>query len=122
MRLRHTVHLLQHGYHFGWLTILFTILLFALLIAVVFYRRGQSGSGQSSPAYRPAVVAPWQQSNVGQLPAAPGQSGMASSAAPRSGQPVYSAAQWTPPVAAPAWNAPQGNHWPAPVATPQWTR
>jgi hypothetical protein len=121
MRLRHTVHLLQHGYHFGWLTIGFTILLFGLLIAAAVYRRGQSGRGQSLSAYRPTAAAPWQPSNVNQPPAAPWQSGIASSATPHYGQPVYASAAWTPSVSAPAWNGSQANNWPAPAA-PQWTR
>ena len=122
MRLRHTLHLMQHGYDFSWLTIGITILLFGLLIAAAVYRSRQSGTGQSSSPYRPSTAAPWQPGCSDQPPAAPWQSGMASSPAPRYGQPAYSAGPWTPPVPAPVWNAPQASSWPAPVAAPQWTR
>ncbi len=121
MRLYHTVHLMQHGYDFSWLTIGITILLFGLLIAAAVYRSGQSGSGQSPSSYRPTTVAPWQPSGSNQPAVAPWQSGMASSPAPRYSQPAYSPGPWTPPGSTPSWNAPQAASWPAPVAAPQWT-
>lgn len=121
MSFRHTAHLLQHGYHFTWLTIGLTILLFGLVIWAS-VRRGQRRSGQSSAACRPAHAAPWHTSTVNQPAAAPWQSGMASAPAPRYGQPVYASAPWAPCGSASAWNAPRPNSWPAPVAAPRWMR
>ncbi|MUL48415.1 hypothetical protein FZI85_27890 [Mycobacterium sp. CBMA293] len=109
MRLRHTVHLLQHGVHGGWLTAIIFLLIMALpfiiALAGIIYRRTQRGSAQASPAYRPVSAAPW-------------QSGMASSATPLYGSPAYPSAPIA--SAAPAWTAPQANRWAAPA--PQWTR
>lgn len=121
MRFRHTVHLLQHGYHFNWLTISLTVLLFGLLIAAYVYRRGRSGSGQSRSTYGPPPAAPWQSSTGHQAPGAPWQSGMASAAAPGYCQTAFSPTPWAPPGSPRAWNTPQANSWQGP-ATPQWTR
>lgn len=113
MRLHHTVHLLRHGHHFGWLALGFTILIFGLLIAAAIYRRGQGGSGQPPSTYRSTAMAPWQPSSFNQPPPAPWQSGMASSVEPHYGQPAYSSTPWTPPSSPPAWNTSQANYWPA---------
>lgn len=121
MRFRHTVHLLQHGYHFNWLTIGLTVLLFGLLIAAYVYRRSQSGSGQSPSTYRQTSAAPWQPNNAHQAPAAPWQSGVASAAEPGYGRPALSPAPSAPPGSARTWNAPQTNSWQGP-AMPQRTR
>lgn len=125
LRLRHTIHLLQHGVHGGWLTAIIFLLIislpFIIALAGIVYRRTQRGSAQAAPAYRPVSIAPWQ-SSTATPPAAPWQSGMASSAATQS----YSPPTYTPaPIASaaapvPAWNAPQTNYWAAPA--PQWTR
>jgi len=121
MRFRHTVHLLQHGYHFNWLTISLTVLLFGLLIAAYVYRRGRSGSGQSRSTYGPPPAAPWQSSTGHQAPGAPWQSGVAGAAAPGYCQPAFSPTPWAPPGSPRAWNTPQANSWQGP-ATAQWTR
>lgn len=126
MRLRHTTtHLLHHGAHGGWLsTVIFLLIIclpFIIALAGIIYRRTQHKSAQASPAYRPISVAPWQ-ADTTTPPAAPWQSGMASSAATQS----YSPPTYPPaPIASaatpvPAWNAPQTNNWAAPA--PQWTR
>ncbi|MFL0177628.1 hypothetical protein [Mycobacterium sp. SMC-13] len=124
-RLRHTTHLLRHGAHGGWLTTIIFLLIiclpFIIALAGIIYRRTQRGSAQASPTYRPISVAPWQ-ADTTTPPAAPWQSGMASSAAVQS----YSPQPYTPaPIASaaapvPAWNTPQTNNWAAPA--PQWTR
>jgi len=126
MRLRHTIHLARHGVHGGWLTAVIFLLIislpFIIALAGIIYRRTQQKSAQASPAYRPISVAPWQAGTT-TPPAAPWQSGMASSAA---AQPSYSPLSYTPaPIASaaapvPAWNAPQTNNWAAPAR--QWTR
>lgn len=126
LRLRHTVHMLHHGGHGGgWLTTIIFLLIiglpFIIALAGIIYRRTQRGSAQASPTYRPISVAPWQAGTT-TPPAAPWQSGMASSAAVQS----YSPQPYTPAAIAsaaapvPAWNAPQTNNWAAPA--PQWTR
>lgn len=121
MRLRHTIHLLQHGVHGGWVTAVIALLIislpFIIALAGIIYRRTQRGSAQASPAYRPVSIAPWQSGATTAPAAAPWQSGMVSSAAL-----PYSPLTHTPAPAAPAvsaWSTPQANQWVAP--TPQWS-
>ncbi|MUL78844.1 hypothetical protein [Mycolicibacterium sp. CBMA 226] len=125
MRLRHTIHLLTHGVHDGWLTAFFVLLIISLpfIIALIgiIYRRTQQRSAQPTPAYRPVSVAPWQAGTI-TPPAAPWQSGMGSSAAM---QPHYPPTYTPAPIASatpavPTWSAPQANQWAAPA--PQWSR
>ncbi len=118
MRLRHTVHLLQHGVHGGWLTAIIFLLIiglpFIIALAGIIYRRTQRGAEQAAPGYRPVSVAPWQ-SGIPTPPAAPWQSGMASFTGPSHSPLPYAPA---PAATLSAWNAPQVNHWAGPA--PQW--